>query len=615
MIENPFAVVSPEEMSAEKANQLFVESSSEFPQIENPGNVIITGARGCGKSMLIRCAMPDVLMLKDKTTSSKLRYLAFRIPIKRTSPNLTEIRLLDKKHAPLVINEHFLALHVVMYSLLNLTDIEYDDYSEEAYRKFFTEYYSYYMKLSGCLDEINVDYSSANSFFKSLYKHTEKLQADFVQYVTRLALNTEGVNFSYSLPLLSFMRFIFPVFKELTNLPGFPPNKDIYIFIDDADNLSKTQTEVLNSWLAFRTQPTISLKISTQLGQYKTFLSSTGVLIESPHDYQDVNISARYTTDIDKGTNYYKKASEIIKKRLLSANIDVDPEDFFPPYDTQENGIKKEAEKIKSDFQLHGRGNRVDDDARRYAIPNYIRNLGGQSKSRSTYRYAGLDNIIHLSSGIIRYLLDATAKMYDIKCNKENKNNNVKLSVSSIPTDIQNEVMRKQADHFLFTELRKFEQTFEAQMDQDNNDSVISPISSPASDTEKLQNLICAMGKTFHEILLSDRSERKVFSVALSNIPDEELKRVFRLGVQIGFFHEMRIGNKDGSGRTFLYVLNRCFAPLFTLDPTGFQGYLFMTNSDLHKAIKDGKQLRTISSSPDIEDDIKQLSFSDIWED
>ena len=119
------------------------------------------------------------------------------------------------------------------------------------------------------------------------------------------------------------------------------------------------------------------------------------------------------------------------------------------------------------------------------------------------------------------------------------------------------------------------------------------------------------MGKTFHQILISDRAERKVFSVALTNIPDEEIKQVFGLGVRLGFFHMSYIGNKEGDGRTYLYVLNRCFAPIFTLDPTGFQGYLFMTNDDLKKAIRSGKQLRNILKE---ESETRQLKLEDFWE-
>ena len=121
------------------------------------------------------------------------------------------------------------------------------------------------------------------------------------------------------------------------------------------------------------------------------------------------------------------------------------------------------------------------------------------------------------------------------------------------------------------------------------------------------------MGKTFHDILISDRSERKVFSIALTNIPDTELKSVFELGVRLGFLHESYIGNKDGNGRTLLYVLNRCFAPIFTLDPTGFQGYLFMTNKDLKKALNNGKQLRNVLD-PNLSNEIRQLTIDDFLE-
>ena len=101
-------------------------------------------------------------------------------------------------------------------------------------------------------------------------------------------------------------------------------------------------------------------------------------------------------------------------------------------------------------------------------------------------------------------------------------------------------------------------------MNEYNNDSEILISDNPQSTTEKLANLINAMGKTFQEILLSGtdedpfsgRSERKVFSFALSN-PERitaELKDVFRLGVRLGFLHESFIGNKDGNGRTNFHV-------------------------------------------------------------
>ena len=626
MVNNPFAVISPEELTAEQADQLFVEMHSDYPEITRAGNTLITGARGCGKSMLIRCSLPDFLMVRKNIRFSELPYLAVSVSIKKTDLNLEELHRLDKLHVPYLINEHFLALNVVMQAFLCLSKIPFDKetYSQQDYETFFTKTYLKYLKASGCKDDVDADFSSPNAFFDSLYEHLFLLSCEFIQYISGL-FNTESVSYSYTQPLLSFSRFIVPVFRKLLDLPGFPNGKPILIFIDDADNLSKVQTEVLNSWLASRTQPTISLKVSSQIGLYKSYLTSSGVLVESPHDYQEVNISFLYTTKFTDRSFFYKASQILIRRLQLNGYFpDIDPQNrsavekalktFFLPYDKQEAQIKEEEERIRQAYSSSGRGYRESDDVRRYAIPNYIRRLGGQSKSRRTYQYAGLENIIHLSSGIIRYLLDAAAKMYDVAANK-NKGNPVEY----IPSSVQDDVMRSKADFYLFTELRKSEEINDAQ-------SPIAITSSPQSITDKLGNLINAMGKTFHDILISGnsddpfsgRSERKVFSIALSNPEtlDLELRQVFKLGVRLGFLHESYIGNKDGTGRTNLYILNRCFAPIFTLDPTGFQGYLFITNRDLKIAINSGKQLKNIiENDNDPEDQIYQLTLDDFCED
>jgi hypothetical protein len=596
--QNPFEVITPENLTAKDADQLFVETYSDYSEIIREGNTLITGARGCGKSMLIRCSLPDVRMMREDKSFNDLSFLALWVSVKKTGVNLQELHKLEDKHAPYMLNEHFMTVYVVMHMLNRLSDIEIGNYSSEAYKDFYEKAYSRYLKASGCKDDIDVNYASSKTFFISLYEHMFLLHCEFIQYLRKL-IGTNEIDYSYSLPLLSFTRFIVPVFNNLNNLPGFPTNKPLFIFIDDADSLSRIQTEILNSWIACRTQPRISLKISSQIGLYKTFLTSTGVLIESPHDYQDINISNLYTTG---RSNYYKKAIDILNKRLKIEEIPYELEDFFPPDNNQEQKIKEEEEKILLNYQELGKSHRKDDDVRRYAIPNHIRNLGGTRKSRMTYKYAGLNNIIHLSSGIIRYLLDAVAKMYD-RAVSENKEGIVKF----ISPTIQNNVLREKADFYLFNELKKSEPVNE-------DDLPIETTESPDNNTEKLGNLINAMGKTFHEILISYRAERKVFSIALSNQPDNEIKSVFSLGVRLGFLHESRIGNKDGNGRTSLFVLNRCFAPIFTLDPTGFQGYVFMTNVDLKKAIHNGKQLREVLKRDD-NDGIKQLTIEDFWED
>ena len=47
------------------------------------------------------------------------------------------------------------------------------------------------------------------------------------------------------------------------------------------------------------------------------------------------------------------------------------------------------------------------------------------------------------------------------------------------------------------------------------------------------------------------------------------------------------IGNKDGTGRTPLYVLTPRLAPFFKLDPSSLAGYLLITSQKLRDAITD----------------------------
>lgn len=410
---NPFAIISPEDLNASQADQLFVELYSHFPEITREGNTLIMGARGCGKSMMIRCSLPDVLMLRKSLEFSELPYLAFCIPVKKTSLNLQELQNLNNSHAPYMLNEHFMIVHILMHIFLQLSKIKYEEnlFEEKQYRVFVEDVFKRKLKNTGYRNTLDINYDSSTDFFRSLYLCMDEMVDEFVQYLMQL-LSIGNIDYSYNLPVLSYTRFLIPILNAMMELPGFPNNKPIFIFIDDADNLSKMQTNILNTWLVSRTQPHISLKISSQIGMYKTFLTSNGVLVEAPHDYQQINIDVSYLLT-NRTSLFYKNATEILQKRLKLAGIEIDVSEFFPPNQRQEEKIHEEQEKIRNNYPENGRGYRESDDVRRYAIPNYIKSLGGTKKSRNTYQYAGLDNIVHLSSGIIRYLLDATAKMYD----------------------------------------------------------------------------------------------------------------------------------------------------------------------------------------------------------
>ncbi len=630
MKENPFLIMQPDEMTAQEAADIFVDIYTDKPVVRGAGNTMITGVRGCGKSMLIRCSLSDFQMLRENKKFSELSSLAVVLPVKKTGLALAELMILEDYFAPYMMNEHYLTIYVMLYTFLGLTEIQFDPdfFEEKAYVDFFNIYIKQ-LRLCGCDDEIIPQYESERVFFDSLYNHMLMKLSEFKKFIANLYYNSEKKSIKYDLPFFSYEQLIVPIFKALLNLPGFPEGKKILLFIDDADYLNKTQTKVLNSWLVSRTQPTISIKVSAQEELYKTFLTYSEVLIESPHDFQEINISPIYTSNYVEG-DYYNQAIQVLYRRLQLffgkkgypdyiskdtkkniQNMKRKLEAFFPYYVEQEERIRAEERKLAEGYAENGRGNRKSDDIRRYAIPNYIRSLGGTRKSTSKFRYAGLNNIIHLSSGNLRYLLDSVASMY----HKAEMESPAGSEITVISSTIQNYILREKGQDYLFRELKRSE---EIKIEEPTlvADDPIEISDNPISTADKLGNLINAMGKTFYDILVSGdrndpfsgRAERKVFSIALSNPHsiDAEISKVFRLGVQLGFLQKKTIGSKEGGGRTQQYILNRCFAPVFGLDPTGFQGYLFVTNEDLKKAIHSGKRLKSISQ---IDDNSKETPY------
>lgn len=565
---NPFTVQTPEDMSAQEACDLFVQVFGDFPKIPRLGHVFVNGPRGCGKSMMFRFLKPDCQMLtKNVPDLRSLDYFSIYVPLKNCDLKLTELERLEGQHASVIINEHFMVMFLAdkaFASLCDLTKGLKDSGELEATTAFAGSVASLLRRcgyadaepsMSGC--------TSVGDCFARLKELFEGLFARVIVYLRQLAFRTQVLPLEG--PLCGYLDFLYPLLQDLRRLPFMPgEKKPIYLLVDDADNLNLTQTRILNSWVSSRTSTSVSIKISTQM-QYKTFHTVTGQTIDTPHDYSEVNISTTYTSSKRR---YRERVREIVKKRLEYSEIDgVDPDTFFPANERQEEAIREIGEQRKREWPETGRGYRPDDDATRYARPDYMKGLAGTHKSGHTYSYSGFEQLVHISSGIIRFFLEAAAEMYsDVQ--KESPDGEIR----SIPPGVQNRVVRDQAKEFRFDDLEKLRD--DASDDAPDN-AVVT----------RLNNLVQSLGGLFRLILLSDRSERRVFSIAFVDEPSEDLRAVLALGMRYGYFHESTIGNKEGTGRTRLYILSRRLAPLFELDPTSFAGYLFLQSPVLDKAM------------------------------
>ncbi len=607
MNNNPFAVQTPEDISAEDAYHLFVDVFTDFYQVPNVGHSFLHGPRGSGKSMMFRYMMPDCQQLRSSKPIHQLDYFSIYIPIKKTALNLSNLDRLDN-NAQHLINEHLLIAYITLTLFEELSKLfqtkDASALDNKEFNEFFKNDFIPALRVAG-LSTTQIEKKKIITRFDALTECkmiSKNIYVEINNYIKRLFLSDI---IPYQGPLCGYLDFLYPIINGLRKTSSFPKDKPFFLLIDDADNLNLPQTRILNTWVSFRTSAEISLKISTQL-KYKTYRTVSGQTIDTPHDYSEINIATVYTSSKHK---YYDRIKSIVEKRIeIYLKKQIDATVFFPPDKKQESEINQIAEAIRINYPNEGKGATPADDVKRYATPNYIRALKIK-KSGSTYSYAGFKQLVSISSGVIRYFLEPASLMFSEMVGK-----NPQKDVSFINPSVQDQIIQDYSDDYI---LKDFEKYFIEEHNQSENiEAMIDGEYLRKSD--KLRNLISGLGGMFHSILISNASERRVFSIALSSKPDQELDEILRMGVEYGYFQESTIGNKQGTGRTKLYILNRLLSPHFKLDPTSFAGYKFLKSEVLKESLSNPQgfvaKIRdnlAKSTNPDMAEEIFQLSLFD----
>lgn len=566
---NPFAVKTPENLSPSELVDLFVP----YPEYENlqiSGHQFLNGHRGSGKSMMLRMMSPSCQRLAlNVEFLNDLPYIGVYLSIKATEINLPEYERLKDELSGFVMSEHVLVTKLLSALFVSLQEcfMEWPTASIDvkSLKKFSKEIFVKrlsYVGWSGDVEWIEGN-GTVSEYLTSFIDVFDEIQAETTAYIKRRSFSKEYVAFEG--PLMGFQDVLLAIIKGLSKYE-IMPERPVYFLLDDADNLTEQQTEILNTWVSYRSTDIVSLKISTQMN-YKTKRTSSGLAIEAPHDYSDINFTSVYTGSVKE--NYPKLIGDIVKRRLDQFGlVEVSPELFFPEDKEQASEIQRISEEIRQGWASAEKGGyRAGDDVYRYARPEYIRRLSeGTTKQGYRYRYSGFEQLVHISSGIIRFFLEPAARMYadQLKINEGQP-------VSFIHPSIQDDEIRKQSDELLIDQF----QSLQDDVHKENGPEAVRKI-------EQLRNIVNALGSLFQaHIMDENQTQRRVFSFTISDNPPREVEEILRMGVRFGYFYEDVIGKKSGMGRERLYVLTRRLAPAFKLDPVGFSNYLPVTSGFL----------------------------------
>lgn len=569
---NPFSVKPPEDLTPQNIADNFVEMYTDFPSLKEPVNLFIHGPRGAGKSIMLRSLERRVQLLMDNSARAEIPFFAVHVPIKREFFGNPEFLRLEGWKAT-TVGEHLLTVHAAQYLCDSLHDNQVGLVDEA--KAVFVELWE------DCGGAEDADKITSCQSFQDLSRFCERETRRVRQYYLRLPTDKDADVYQGALAGLSdfLLLFIRTLVSDLSLL-----QVPICFMIDDADNLPEDLQRVLNSWISARVAKLACFKVTTQLA-YKTFRTMDGRIIESPHDFSEINIGSVYTSN--KG-NFAKRIEAIVAKRLTNAGIVKTPSEFFPSDIKQ----KERRDAIWTDLQngqtepyiaLRGAGpSRAKDLAQRYAIPALIREISA-TKSSHTYSYAGLQSLTDLSSGVVRWFLQPASQMY-AAVQSEMPEAKTDSAIEQIPVSIQD------------AEIAQWSKEFREKLDVDpgvssgeNSKASLQSMGHSKENYAMLGNLLDAIGTFCRERLLDPTaSEQRVFSFALNDDPSERLSEILHLGVRLGYLQKADLASKNAlGGRRPRYILSRRLGPHYRLDVSGYAAHLSVTCGDLEIALRD----------------------------
>lgn len=581
---NPFAVKTPESLSAEDIVELFVPYP-EFENLHDSGHQFLHGHRGSGKSMMLRMMSPDSQCIVKDCNVSDLPYFGVYISIKATELNSPEYARLESETSGTILSEHVLVTRLLSALFMTVSQYARAEVHLEKLATWVKNKFLKRLMYAGLEGGVPTDdaltFTDTGYILDFLISTIDDVQLITSSYIKKRSFG--GNQVSYNGPLLGFQDILLPLIESMKD-ERILPNVPVYFLLDDADNLSRQQTQVLNTWVSYRSTNTVSLKISTQLN-YKTYETTSGTPIQSPHDFSHINFTSVHTGSVKE--RYPAIVSEILKKRLIKYGIkDPEPYAFFPEDEAQKAKINEIGLSYREKWEQGNSGAyRAADDSYRYAKPEYIRQL---ALSKQKYKYAGFDQQVHISSGIIRFFLEPAARMFTEQLLQNGTGKVDKISVS-----IQDQELRKQADQLLLQDFDDLETTT-------SNDVAMK-------DIQRLRNIVHGVGAIFRAYIMDETAtQRRVFSFSISGEASSEIKLLLQLGVINGYFYKDSIGDKTGMTRNTLYVLTRRLAPAFSLDPTGFSGYLTITNDILLSIAENPKNYMNRLRKKPVEEVLKE---------
>jgi hypothetical protein len=555
---NPFELVTASKLSAADAVELWCDDK-RVDRVKGKENCFINGHRGTGKSMLFRIRQHDCQILLNPNGAPD--FVAVYLPVRDTEFITEEMELFQRdSQRNLVSESHFCVLITLQFVRLLQTHLDLVPAGcRVKFVELAAELYGRAFRFSTDAPR-NISTASFEAFLAELSAALQDEQQRIFQYVgTRLYQQS-----TFNGPLFMFDTLLGPLADFMKDNTA----KAVYVLVDDGDDLPESHTIVLNTWIA-RRHTSVVFKVSTMFG-YKTFETRSRSAIQHPHDFFQFDIATRFLIS-DGPEDYVDLLRRICQKRLAVGRIETSPgvtsvDDFFPQDLDQKTSLAALADRLSREYEGRYTGRAVRDYVYRHLTSEYLKELN-RRRSADSFVYSGFRTIALLSSGMVRDFIICAQRMYD------NASRLKSGQITEIPPNVQSAVVRGYADEVLL-DILNYKQKRSREATDD--------------DWRAIHNLIAGLGNIYKAKMLSEDSERRVFSFAFQDEAGKDLERLLGWAVEEGYLMRGFISRKEGTGRRVLYVLTRRLAPAFNLDVSAYSGYLSFTSGAIRSLASTG---------------------------
>lgn len=561
-IRNPFELVTASKLTATEAVELWCDDK-RLDRVIGRETCFIHGHRGTGKSMLFRVLQRDCQeILRPERRPS---FLAIYFPVRDSEFLVEELNHFQLDLQRYIICESQLSLLIVKQLLLIIR--ERPEVVPDEHRTRFVDLTTKRITAAYRFSDASPPPFEREELADVVLDVIDVIDDECQRLRHFICSRLYKGASPYDGPLFLYDTLLGPIADFFSD----SVKVCLYFLIDDGDELPTSHKVILNTWIA-RRRKSAAFKVSTMYG-YRTWNTRSGSAIQQSHDFIQYDIASRYLEA--KGESYIELLRDICRKRLVQAGVttehgeDADPIAFFPRHEDQEAEMKKVEARLMQEYTAIYKGRAVRDNVYRHTTSEYMRALN-RKRALGSFCYAGFRTLAVLSGGLVRDFIVCAQKMFD-DASRRNRGRVLQY----ISPSIQNTAVRAHADRLL-QEVGESQQKRTGQVD----------------DWANIARLIEGLGALFKQKMLSEDSERRVFSFAFQSPPSTKLHGMLSLAISEGYFMKGHISKKEGTGRRALYVLTRRLAPCFSLDVSSYSGYLSCRPEDIEKLTSVGARVK-----------------------